>query len=148
MRIQNVARFSRRLIALGLCQFIPHLGYDPTSSRLKGRATMRDVCELIVRHMVPARKVRRVAEHVSRSRSDKSESNPIRYYFDSGRPPVTLHFVTDLGTLKVLPPRDRDKDQLPYQWQTYLYPDNGAVSARLFLTAYSEVMLLENSLDK
>lgn len=122
----RICVFLCRLIALGLSQFISYLGYDPKHP-VKGRVLAK-VSKLISQNMLPSRNERRLARRIFSRRKESSHSNPIKQYFETGEPPRTAHLIFDLNEFKVLPPCERPKEELPYQWKTYLYPKSTLVS--------------------
>ncbi|GJQ82884.1 hypothetical protein Trydic_g19327, partial [Trypoxylus dichotomus] len=111
------------LIALGLEQFIPFLEDDSYHLNRDGKVRMKHVCYYIQRYMMPIRDYRRIYRHVNISKNLKVDPNPIQYYFQNNKAPITVHYVVDLDQLGILPPCQRKPEELPYQWKQYLFPN-------------------------
>lgn len=111
------------LIALGLEQFTPFLEAENTSSQKKGKLTIKNICQLVQKYLLPGREVKHIYSHVLDMKRLNNTSNPIKYYYENGKVMPTVHYLMYLEELKVLPPCQRPKEFLPYQWRKHLYPD-------------------------
>ncbi|KAI4468523.1 yy1 associated protein-related [Holotrichia oblita] len=117
-----VTRSENELIALGLEQFIPFLKEDPYHVDKDGKVRMKHVCYYIQKYMMPVRNYHKIYRHVNVCKSLRVDPNPIQYYFQNNKAPVTVHYIINLDQLGILSPRQRKPEELPYQWKQYLFP--------------------------
>ncbi|KAF5275263.1 hypothetical protein FQA39_LY06923 [Lamprigera yunnana] len=112
-----------QLIALGLEKFVADLSQDSTNFNGKGEVNLKKLCLLIKTYLTPTKDLMKLYYHVLNSNSLKSSANPIKYYYETKRAPVVIHYVRNLSEYGIVPPCKRKKEMLPYQWQLHLYPN-------------------------
>ncbi|KAK9701168.1 hypothetical protein QE152_g30795 [Popillia japonica] len=117
-----VTQSENELIALGLEQFIPFLKEDPFHVDKDGKVRMKHVCYYIQKYMMPVRNYQKLYRHVNACKTLRVDPNPIQYYFQNNKAPITVHYIINLDQLGVLPPCQRKPEELPYQWKEYLFP--------------------------
>ncbi|XP_053983805.1 GON-4-like protein [Hylaeus volcanicus] len=104
------------LIALGLEQFLPFVMCKP--KKFKGRKLrLMDAVQLIIQYLIPSREPQALVIHIEKRRRAKDE-NPIKYYFENGCAPRTIHYIPSDFELKA--PKDQPVNSLPLVWQSYL----------------------------
>ncbi|XP_014608168.1 PREDICTED: uncharacterized protein LOC106788938 [Polistes canadensis] len=108
------------LIALGLEQFFPFV----TSLKTKFKSEkfqLFDVAQLIAEYLVPVRESTKIFFYIQKRRSAK-DSNPIKYYFEKGKAPKIIHYITLECDLKA--PMHQPLHLLPEKWQNYVINAN------------------------
>lgn len=71
--------------------------------------------------MMPIRDYTKIQRHITSLKNPRAEPNPIQYYYQNNKAPVTVHYVVEVNQLGVFPPCERKVEELPYQWKQYLY---------------------------
>ncbi|XP_076630672.1 gon-4 like protein muscle wasted isoform X2 [Colletes latitarsis] len=105
------------LIALGLEQFLPFVTSKPRKFKTH-RTLLMDAVQLIVQYLMPCREPQGLFYHIQK-RKTANDRNPIKYYFENGCPPRTIHYITSECSLKA--PKDQPINFLPLVWQSYLH---------------------------
>ncbi|XP_043256320.1 GON-4-like protein [Colletes gigas] len=105
------------LIALGLEQFLPFVTSKPRKFKTH-KSLLMDAIQLIVEYLMPCREPLAIFYHIQKRKAAK-DKNPIKYYFENGCPPRTIHYITSECSLKA--PKDQPINFLPMKWQSYLY---------------------------
>nr|CAH7758945.1 unnamed protein product [Callosobruchus chinensis] len=122
------------LIALGLEQFV-----SLSLFTRRGELQWKAACVLIHEHIMPYRDVNTIKNHIQKCKSYRCADNPIRYYFERKKAPTTVHYVTDLNQMKILPPCRREPAELPYQWKNFIYPNSTSVVPAVAPTQHQQV---------
>lgn len=104
-------------------QFIPFCKADSHYITPRGEVNYKHVVYFIQKYMLPTKHAHRVYKHISVVKQQRHEMNPIKYYFQNNRAPLTLHYVISLETFGVVPPKDRQADVLPFLWKQFIYPN-------------------------
>lgn len=110
-----------RLIAIGLEQFIPYLSQGSFFKTSKGDVQIKHAVNYVQKYLLPVKQSKVIYKHVIIHKQPRAEPNPIKYYFEHKRAPLTQHYYKPLNLLGVVPPKDRSEDVLPYQWKEYIH---------------------------
>ncbi|XP_012272337.1 GON-4-like protein isoform X2 [Orussus abietinus] len=104
------------LIALGLEQFLPFVASK--NSKFKTNTTqLRDAVHLIMQYLLPTREMNGILFQIKKCRSSAQE-NPIKYYYETGSAPRTVHYITRDCQLRA--PKDQSLQCLSRKWQDCL----------------------------
>ncbi|KAI4502066.1 hypothetical protein M0802_002748 [Mischocyttarus mexicanus] len=108
------------LIALGLEQFFPFV--TSLKTKFKGKKfKLFDVSQLIAEYLIPVKESKKIFLHILRRRSAK-DSNRIKYYFEKGKAPKIIHYITLECDLKA--PMHQPLNRLSEKWQNYCIKAN------------------------
>lgn len=122
-QLSTIPLLSCRLIAIGLEQFLPYLEGDPKHLTRKGEVNLKSAAHFIRKYILPVKEAVRLYKHIIDFKHPRSTPNPIKYYFQNKRAPVTMHYVIPLDVHGCLPPKQRKSHELPVLWRKYIYPD-------------------------
>nr|XP_031842040.1 GON-4-like protein [Nomia melanderi] len=134
------------LIALGIEQFLPFAATKPRKYKSKYIQFM-DAVQLIIQYLIPCREPQALYHHIKKRRCAK-DANPIKYYFEKGCVPKTIHYITLECNLKA--PKEQPIECLPVQWQNYLNNTEQKIDVlkrKHILNSYNDLVKKDNGIN-